>query len=109
MAHRLAAPLAVNLATPDQCRRNHVVSVAIDVGPNLHALADDTFDRETAAINRGVNIFDLESATRALDSLAGFVHSDAAIEFEMMSRSQKGCVTGYYNKLLTTHWFRKEL
>ena len=39
MDHRRAAPFAVLLATPDQCAGNHVMAVAIDIRPDLDALA----------------------------------------------------------------------
>ena len=42
--HRLAPPLPVDLAAPDQRRGDHLVSVAVDIGPHLDGLADDPFD-----------------------------------------------------------------
>jgi len=81
------------------------VPVAIDIGPYLHALADDPFDRKTAAIDQGINILDMESADGTLDSLRSFVHGDAATDVEMTSRSQEGDAPGLYTKPLVGHWF----
>jgi hypothetical protein len=82
------------------------MAVAIDVGPHLHALADDPFDGKTAAVDRGINVLDMESANGTLDSLRSFVHGDAAIDVEMTSRSQEGDAPGLYTKPFTGHWFQ---
>ena len=44
-----ALPVAVLLAAPDQRRGDHLVAVAIDVGPHLDRLADDPLDGKSAA------------------------------------------------------------
>jgi hypothetical protein len=50
--------------------------------------SDDTLHRKEAAVNRRINIFDMENAAGrgALDSLSCFVHGDA-IDMEMTSLS----------------------
>ena len=96
--HRLAPPLAVDLAAPDQGCGDHLVSVAVDIRPHFDGLADDPFDRKAAAIDRGEDVFDMESAGRALDRLRSFVHGDAAIDLEMRFRTQEGDVPGLYRK-----------
>ena len=65
------------------------MAVAIDVGPHLDALADDALHREAAAVDQRENIFDMESATGALDSLSCLVHGDA-IDMGKTSRSVCG-------------------
>ena len=106
MGHRRAAPFAVVLATPDQRGGDDVMAVAIDIRPHVDALADDALHREATAVDQRKNVFDMESATGALDSLSCFVHGDA-IDMEMTSRC--GCGTGdvpdIYTKPLTGHWF----
>jgi len=54
-----------------------VVPIAVNIGPYFNALADDAFDRKTTAVDRRINIPDMESASGALDSLRSFVHGDA--------------------------------
>ena len=104
--HRRAAPFAVVLTTPHQRGGDDVVAVAIDIRPHLDALADDTLHREAAAIDLRKDVFDMESATRALDSLSCLVHGDA---IDMGMRSRSGCGTGQvpdiYTKPFTGHWF----
>ena len=57
--------------------------VAIDIGPDLDALADDPLDRKAAAIDQRIDIFDMESAAvGALDSLSCFVHGDAPLTWK---------------------------
>ena len=103
--HRLASPLPVDLAAPDQRRGDHLVPVAVDIGPHLHGLADDPFDRKAAAIDRGEDVFNMESAGSALDRLRSFVHGDAAIDVEMLFRTQEGDMPGLYRKPLAKQWF----
>ena len=108
MGHRRAAPFAVLLAAPDQRRGDHIMAVAIDVGPDLDALADDPLHGKAAAVDQRINIFDMESAAGrgALDSLSCFVHGDA-IDMEMTSRfvCGKGDAPDLYRKPLAGHWF----
>ena len=106
MGHRRAPPFAVLLATPDQRRGDHIMAVAIDIRPHLDALADDALHREAAAVDQRENVFDMESAAGALDSLSCFVHGDA-IDMEMTSRCFCGTrdVPDTYTKPFTGHWF----
>ena len=108
MGHRRAAPFAVLLATPDQRCGDHIVAVAIDIRPDVDALADDPLHGKAAAVDQRINIFDMESAADcgALDSLSCFVHGDA-IDMEWTSRfvCGKGDVPDLYTKPFTGHWF----
>ena len=63
------------------------MAVAIDIGPDFDALADDALHRKAAAVDGGIDVLDMESAAgrRGLDNLSGFVHGDA-IDTEMTSR-----------------------
>jgi hypothetical protein len=62
------------------------MTVTVDVGPHLDALAHDPFDGEATAVNQRVNIFDMESAgCGAFYGLRSFVHGDA-IDMETTSR-----------------------
>jgi hypothetical protein len=81
------------------------VSVAVDVGPYLDKLAHDPFDRKAAAIDRRVDVLDMESAAGALDRLGSFVHGDAAIDMVMTTRSQEGDDPGLTRMPLATQWF----
>ena len=62
MGHRRAAPFAVLLAPPDQRRGNHIMAIAIDIRPDLDALADNALHGKAAAVDQRKNIFDMESA-----------------------------------------------
>jgi len=85
----------------------HAVETVLDVRPHLDAFADDPFHRKAAAVDQGINVFDVESAcSGALDSLSCFVHGDAT-DMEMTSRfvCGKGDAPDLYTKPLTGHWF----
>jgi hypothetical protein len=84
------------------------MAVAVDIGPHLHALAHDPFDGKATAIDRGVNIFNMESPAGALDRLGRFVHGDAAIDMKMTPRSQEGRRPGLHRKPPATQWFPAE-
>ena len=79
MDHRRAAPFPVLLAAPDHRTGDDVMAVAIDVGPDVDALAGDALHGKAAAVDQRKNIFDMESTAGcgALDSLSCFVHGDA--------------------------------
>src|SRR5450631_1616169 len=84
--HRLATPLPILLAAPDQRGSRHIMAVAIDVCPDFDTLPDDTLHGKAAAVDQRIDVFDMESAARsALDSLSCFVHGDA-IDMEKTSR-----------------------
>src|ERR1700730_6564805 len=108
MCHRLAAPFAVALPTPDQCRTDDIMAVAVDIRPNLDAFSDDTLHREATAVDQRINIFNMEGAAGrgALDSLSCFVHGDA-IDMGTTSRFDcgKGDAPDIYRKPLAGHWF----
>jgi hypothetical protein len=82
--------------------------VAIDVRPNFDALSDDTLHCKAAAVDLGINIFNMKGAAvrGALDSLSCFVHGDA-IDMEMTSRfvCGKGDVPDIYTKPFVGQWF----
>src|SRR5262249_23435701 len=48
-------------APPQQFGREHDMAVAEDIGPDLDLLADDALDWKTAAIDDGVNVFDVDA------------------------------------------------
>ena len=77
--HRRALPVAVAFAPPQQRRGDHVVAVAKEVGPHLDRLADDAFDRETAAVDQRIDVFNVKRpADRgALNGLGCLIHGDA--------------------------------
>src|SRR5580692_6502814 len=87
MGHRLAAPFAVLFAAPDQRGVYDIMSVAVDIRPDLDALPGDAFHSKAAAVDQRINIFNMKSAAGcgALDSLSCFVHGDA-IDMEATSR-----------------------
>ena len=58
--HRLGVPAPLALAAPPQRRRRDVVTVAEDVRPHGHDLADDAFDREPATVDHRIDVFDEE-------------------------------------------------
>jgi hypothetical protein len=83
------------------------MAVAIDVRPNLDALAHDPLHGKATAVDEWVNLFNVESAgCGALDSLGGFVHGDA-IDVEKASHfvCGKGDVPNIYTKPFNGHWF----
>jgi hypothetical protein len=82
---------------PNHSRGNDIAPVTINIGPNFDALADDSLNRKTAAVNQRINIRDMESATGTLDSLSCFVHGDAATDLETTSRLREG-VPSLYTK-----------
>ena len=100
MGHRLTVPFALALMAPDHGCGGDIVPVTIDIRPNLDGLADDSLDREAAAVNQRINILDMESAAGTLDSLSCFVHGDAATDMETTSRLRNG-VPDLYTKPLT--------
>src|ERR1700730_16685164 len=104
MGHRLAVPCVSALRAPNQRCGNDIVPVTINIRPDFDALADDSLNRKTAAVNQRIDIPDMESATGTLDSLSCFVHGDAATGMEMTSRLREG-VPNLYTKPLTGHWF----
>ena len=104
------APLLVRLgyAVLAYNRRGHdIMPVAIDVRPHLDAFAHDPFHRKAAAVDQGINVFDVESAcSGALDSLRCFVHDDVT-DMEMTSRFVRGKrdAPDLYRKPFAGHWF----
>src|SRR5580692_879922 len=108
MGHRLAAPFAVLFAAPDQRGVHDIMSVAVDIRPDLDALPGDAFHSKAAAVDQRINIFNMKSAAGcgALDSLSCFVHGDA-IDMEVASRflCWKGDAPDIYTKPLAAHWF----
>ncbi|MFK4580951.1 hypothetical protein ABIF83_004398 [Bradyrhizobium ottawaense] len=79
MVHRLALPVAVLLAAPDQRGPDHGIAIAVDIGPHLHALTRDPLHREAAGVDCGIDVLDQESAAGCgtFDSLNCLVHGDA--------------------------------
>src|SRR5439155_20873374 len=59
MAHRLPPPLPVLCVAPDQRCCHHIVSVAINVRPDLDALAHDPLHGKAAAVDARINVFDM--------------------------------------------------
>jgi hypothetical protein len=104
MRHRLAVPFVIARMAPNHGRSDNVVPVTVNIRPNFDALADDPFNRKTAAVNQWINIPDMESAAGTLDSLRCFVHGDAATDMEMTSRPRED-IPILYTKPLTGHWF----
>ena len=72
-------PFAILFEAPDQARRRHIVPVAIDIRPDLHALADDALHRIAAAVDKREDVFDMEGAARcgALEGGRCSIHGDA--------------------------------
>jgi hypothetical protein len=85
---------------PNQGGGGDIMPITINVRPNFDALADDSLDRKTPAVNQRIDILDMESATGTLDSLSCFVHGDAATGMELTSRLREG-VPNLYTKPLT--------
>ena len=104
MGHQLPVPFVIARMAPNQGRSDDIVPVTVDIRPNFDALADDPFNRKTAAVNPWINIPDMESATGTLDSLRCFVHGDAATDMEMTSRPWEH-IPILYTKPPTGHWF----
>ena len=106
--HRLATPFAVLLQPPNQRCRRYIMSIAIEIGPNLDALPYDSFHGKAAAIDQRINVFDMKSAAccGALDSLNCFVHGDA-IEIVNTPHSmiRERDAPDPYRKPLAGHWF----
>jgi hypothetical protein len=84
------------------------VPIAIDIRPDVDALADDPLHWKATAVDQGVDIFDMESAANrgALDSLSCFVHGDAIV-MEKTSRfvCGKRDVSDLYTKPFAGYWF----
>src|SRR5229473_3259161 len=99
--HRLATPLPILFAAPDQRRGRHIMAVAIDVCPDFDTLPDDTLHSKAAAVDQRIDVFNMEGAAgcSALDSLSCFVHGDA-IDMEKTSRfvCGKGDAPDLYTK-----------
>jgi len=107
MDHRRALPFALGFQPPHHRCVNLVMTVAVNIRPDFDALADHPFDREAAAIDQRVHIFDMERAAggSALDSLSGFVHGDATdLETAQFPCGQRGSFD-LYRKPFNGQWF----
>src|SRR5581483_7506950 len=60
--HRRALPVLRILFAPNQLRRENVMAAAEDVGPDVENFTDHALDREPAAVERRVHVFDVERA-----------------------------------------------
>jgi hypothetical protein len=59
--HGDAEPLVGSFAPPQELCCEHGMAVAEDIGPDVDLLADDALDWKTAAIDDGVNVFDVDA------------------------------------------------
>ena len=71
-------PLPLLLKAPDQRAGDNIMSVAINIRPNINPFADDALHRKASTVDQRINIFNMESTTSggALDSQGCFVHGD---------------------------------
>src|SRR5262249_31207380 len=61
--HRDTNPALGAFGAPKQIRGENDVPVSEDISPDFDRLIDDALDRETAAIDQGINVLDIDTAT----------------------------------------------
>jgi hypothetical protein len=90
-------PFPLLLKTPDQRHGDNIMSVAINIRPNINPFADDALHRKASAVDQRINIFNMESTTSsgALDGLGCFVHDDAT-DMETTTRFMRVGVPDIY-------------
>ena len=69
--HRRTPPFRLAFLSPHHTGFGDTAAVAVDIGPDLDILADDTLDRRAAAVDGRRDLFKMEGAARdALDNLS---------------------------------------
>jgi hypothetical protein len=58
VAHAATRPAVGTLRPPHQLGVENGMAVAEDIGPYFDGLSGDPFDRETANVDSGINVFD---------------------------------------------------
>src|SRR5262249_44242601 len=65
-SHGNAEPFLGFFPPPQQLSREHDMPIAKDVGPYLQLLADGALDRETPAVDEGINVLDVNAMSREI-------------------------------------------
>lgn len=63
-SHGNARPFVGGFQPPQKLGGEHGMAIANNIDPYLHGLAGDPLDRKTAGVDDGVNVFDVDAATR---------------------------------------------